>query len=188
MGLLKNKTKIVSLIFATLFILCVGMVNAVETTPTATVTNETAFVSWITNTSLTNVNATVKYGTTLALGSTAVNVSNVTNHVVKVTGLVGGTLYFYNTTYWNGTATIEDGRFNFTTTATPTGTYSCTGAEVALMALIMIVYLGGLAFFAYNAFANMSLGSLLTAILMVVFALTIGTGVLASVVHTACIV
>ncbi|MFH0860879.1 MAG: fibronectin type III domain-containing protein [Candidatus Altiarchaeota archaeon] len=55
-------------------------------------TNVSATVSWTTN---EMSNSTVNYGNTTALGSTAVNSTLATSHVVYITGVTNGTTYYY---------------------------------------------------------------------------------------------
>lgn len=60
-------------------------------------------------------NVTVNYGTTTALGSTAVNATKATSVTVFLSGLTANTTYFYNVTGTNGSLTNASGPYNFTT-------------------------------------------------------------------------
>ncbi|USN45373.1 MAG: hypothetical protein H6502_04960 [Candidatus Woesearchaeota archaeon] len=83
-----------------------------------TVTNTTAFITWTTNES---ANASVAYGTTLALGDgTTVNASMGTSHSVYLTGLTNSTFYYYNVSSCDASANCNTtGPYNFTTADTP---------------------------------------------------------------------
>lgn len=80
-----------------------------------------AYVAWNTNIAS---NSRVDYGTTTSYGSYVNNVSNVTHHVLTITGLSANTTYHYKVT--SGATVSSD--FTFTTYANPTGTVRTVGS------------------------------------------------------------
>jgi len=82
--------------------------------------NETVNITFTTD---KLANAAVEYGSTLALGTSLVNSSNLTSHFFNISNLVNNTQYYYNITVcntWN--VCNETGPYSFTTNQTVTDT------------------------------------------------------------------
>ncbi len=82
-----------------------------------TTTNSTATITFDTDDS---ANATIKYGTSTSLGSSAKNSTLAHNHSFSITGLDSNTTYYYNITACNiyGYCS-EDGTYSYQTNTTP---------------------------------------------------------------------
>ncbi|MDP2749515.1 MAG: fibronectin type III domain-containing protein, partial [Nanoarchaeota archaeon] len=78
-----------------------------------TVTNTTANVTWTTDESS---NSSVSYGTTLSLGSFVSSAALVSSHELGLTGLLNGTLYYYNVSSCDASGNCNtSGIYNVTT-------------------------------------------------------------------------
>ncbi len=77
------------------------------------VTNQSVTINWSTS---QNANGTVKYGTTLALGTNQTNTSFLGFRSMNITGLAAGTFYYFNLTSCDPSNNCQtNGTFNFTT-------------------------------------------------------------------------
>ena len=84
-------------------------------TPTSTA----ATITW---TTLETANATVKYGTTLSLGSNSSSASVKTSQSITLSSLSASTLYYFNVTSCDGVNNCNtNGTYNFTTAAASSG-------------------------------------------------------------------
>ena len=89
----------------------------ISSVATALVTNNSAVITWFTD---ENTTSQVVYGPTTAYGSqTAVAPTLVTGHTVKLTGLTGGTTYYFkvvSTDIYNNTTTDDNAAAGYTFT------------------------------------------------------------------------